>query len=1248
MKRILILLAIILLSTGAFALANDSSLLAHYKMDDLTDSSGNGNTLTNNGATASSSNCHDGDCFYFVTNDWMDTGFTGNDVTMTLSTWSMKNSTAFGDMFSQYDSSAFGGYAMFSDASDKFFAYSGIGSDKNILSPNVTALGVMLHYVLTYDGTTQRIYENGLEVNNALGPANYANPNNWMIGATETSTNNWHGTIDEVSLWDRTLNATEVFNLFINGVEYAGGGGGGNNTVSIDATYPGNNTQFNTLSLPTNVTFTATNTTANHNITIYVDGSIQEHQDNVVCGSGTCTSTFNVTYGASEEGQHNIYYTVENQNDPAGIQTSNTSYYYIDNVDPTINMIRPASGVLIGPNLRYPNSYFDNFTLDIRLTDDSLFSYFWNITFPNGTVIQHDNNTGLNGSTSYNITTLIDVSSFSTGSYDFDFISYDGHTKKAIKSLLTGIDLTSKEFDYSGIKIYDVSKSDIVILWDEKHVDRHKFGFQYAAPVKKRTYVVQAVNKITILSGTKWAAHLVADDGYWIDFEHDDLDRSKIKVKRLDERTVEVTIHFKNDQTMVKFNSIGVLNSASTSTQFYVGNYTQNTVSSILPGQSADFYLNVTFNSTYATNTPAVNASFYWNGTRYGVSYSNDSTMYYYNSTITLPLYNPVSGTDWNYTSSINITATNSASRGIAYNGSHYGICELTGADNLQFYTNNFTFVSEKSISGQIDSCTDVEWNGTRWFVLDNGDDEIYSYNVTGEDPVLEADLTAYDSNTKGIHWDGTFWYSVGTADDAVDKFDAAWLNLRTDSISSQCLGAQDIIVIDSALYLLCNSGSSDEIYQYTGNWVYTGTQFAPSGPVGSWSSYSMYHNDSTFFIVGDDSSSDSFVDFHQRAVVDTFDYYWTWNYYSSQNYTTVVQTQTVSAFTVFNLTFFDEITQVQLTQDIDVEFISNNNTYGFTASSGLLEASVLLGYNYTIRFDSSGYGRQRQYLISLTNETRDTLKLYLLNNTVSTDLKVTIFDGLSLQRLPDQIVYLQRYRLGTNSYETVAMYTTDQNGDAYFDIESQNELYLFRVDNPWLTILETTVPAYIESSVLNIYLDTTDSIGEHEFSAGSITNTITFDKSTNSFTAVFNDAQAISTEICFKITQHGRYADTTINSTCTSAKSGTITLGGVTGLDQTYQAVLTAQINPLKIIGTGFFSTGNVTIAGGAYGLLLTAIIYIIFVFLVPSHMFAAIFGGVGLVFAKLMGIFEVSWGAVIIIPVMAFIIAIIMDQKK
>ena len=99
----------------------------------------------------------------------------------------------------------------------------------------VPAIGQWQHYAVSFDGTTQRFYRNGVETGS--GAFSFANKTDSrvVIGCSD-AWNAFKGSIDEVGIWSRALTAVEVADLYNggDGVSLAGNQWKATNPVPAD------------------------------------------------------------------------------------------------------------------------------------------------------------------------------------------------------------------------------------------------------------------------------------------------------------------------------------------------------------------------------------------------------------------------------------------------------------------------------------------------------------------------------------------------------------------------------------------------------------------------------------------------------------------------------------------------------------------------------------------------------------------------------------------------------------------------------------------------------------------------------------------------------------------------------------------------------------------------------------------------------------------------------------------------------
>jgi hypothetical protein len=97
------------------------------------------------------------------------------------------------------------------------------GTDTFVESPKKYNDGIWHYAVCTFDGSTLRLYIDGILVK-SLATTNVPDTNtlSLFIGAHQGPTNFWTGGIDEVRVWNTVLNQTDVTNLLTDNIQQTG------------------------------------------------------------------------------------------------------------------------------------------------------------------------------------------------------------------------------------------------------------------------------------------------------------------------------------------------------------------------------------------------------------------------------------------------------------------------------------------------------------------------------------------------------------------------------------------------------------------------------------------------------------------------------------------------------------------------------------------------------------------------------------------------------------------------------------------------------------------------------------------------------------------------------------------------------------------------------------------------------------------------------------------------------------------
>ncbi|PYM89328.1 MAG: hypothetical protein DME04_26625 [Candidatus Rokuibacteriota bacterium] len=145
----------------------------------------------------------------------------------------------------------------------------GTSTEHGFAGPSALPLSAWSHLASTYDGTTLRLYVNGVQVGSqAVGGPIATSTGALRIGGNGVWNEYFQGRIDELRVYNRALSAAEITTDMNSAV---GGGGGGDTTPpAVAVTSPaGGSTVFNFVS----VAATASDNVAVAGVSFFVDGS---------------------------------------------------------------------------------------------------------------------------------------------------------------------------------------------------------------------------------------------------------------------------------------------------------------------------------------------------------------------------------------------------------------------------------------------------------------------------------------------------------------------------------------------------------------------------------------------------------------------------------------------------------------------------------------------------------------------------------------------------------------------------------------------------------------------------------------------------------------------------------------------------------------------------------------------------------------------------------------------------------------
>ena len=199
----------------------NTGLVAAYSFEEgsgntVADRSGQGNHGVISGASWSSRGKF-GNALYFNRNDWVtvnDSASLNLTTGMTLEAWVYPTRSTSGWrcvlLKEQTDGLVYSLFAN-SDANQPSTGIRVGNADQNLAGGPWLATYQWVHLAATYDGTTQRLYVNGSEVANRRISGSIQTSNGVLrIGGNSIWGEYFNGRIDEVRIYNRTLNASEI------------------------------------------------------------------------------------------------------------------------------------------------------------------------------------------------------------------------------------------------------------------------------------------------------------------------------------------------------------------------------------------------------------------------------------------------------------------------------------------------------------------------------------------------------------------------------------------------------------------------------------------------------------------------------------------------------------------------------------------------------------------------------------------------------------------------------------------------------------------------------------------------------------------------------------------------------------------------------------------------------------------------------------------------------------------------------
>lgn len=284
---------------------------------------------------------------------------------------------------------------------------------------STTALNDSQWHMITaiVDGTQSRIYVDGVNEKNTTLPSGIIDNDaaNFVIGSFETSTTlPFPGKVDEVGIWGRALQPSEITELYNSGsgLQYPFAGDIFPSFDFLSGTPAnGSNVSGNTLPYQLNFTFDYVSNVSTAQCYLWYEGN---NTSNFTISVDNSTQAFD--YNITNELPYALYNFTLKCNDTDNDFDPQEKFIglYFDETIPDVTVTIPQNG----------SSWF-NLTLNITYEDNlRLYNVTTDIYYPNGSLAYNASYSPLN--TSFTDTTYIDRTGWPGGDYVLQAIACDG------------------------------------------------------------------------------------------------------------------------------------------------------------------------------------------------------------------------------------------------------------------------------------------------------------------------------------------------------------------------------------------------------------------------------------------------------------------------------------------------------------------------------------------------------------------------------------------------------------------------------------------------------------------------------------------------------------------------------------------------------------------------------------------------------------------------------------------------------
>jgi hypothetical protein len=211
-----------------------------------------------------------------------------------------------------------------------------------------------------------------------------------------------------------------------------------------------------------------------------------------------------------------------------------------------------------------------------------------------------------------------------------------------------------------------------------------------------------------------------------------------------------------------------------------------------------------------------------------------------------------------------------------------------------------------------------------------------------------------------------------------------------------------------------------------------------------------------------------------------------------------------------------------------------NANNWTFCGSN----VNLTYHTNTNIEYDSNGFAQNFYYLenASLTNTTNE-ISLFLLNDSLATITELITWDSAQ-NPIPNILIQIQMYDVGTDTFYTVGMGKTSFEGKDVAYLTWYSTLYKFIFIRNG-EVVKTTEPYKISSTPQTFTISDAVTYSFDKFR--DFVYTLTYNNITKNFILTFTKPSGLVDQGCLRVTKRSVQNDTEICLVCETSTSATI-----------------------------------------------------------------------------------------------------------